>query len=362
MKAKTVTKQRKPKLWYKSNEIAHVWANEGAPEGKCSRSTWFDGTAFNSYATTIARILHTKKGERVYVLDLTSFSPITGSTQGKLWNAIPKDAIKFSVGDGMRGQSMNYTPVTLRDYYLDGFKPQVKRKMAHDKAGALLRRYHNLDEAIRVCEVFGLPKKELCGLRRRGKADVEEAREVCRLHDAKRDEKRKAREAKRLAPTIQAAIAYAATYIADPELVCYDRSRSLLAAYRPELLMQVEAVIQQRNAAAMEAWRNGEGEANYSWPTMLRREDDEMVTSHGARVPIADAERGYRFALKMRERGWRRNGEQFKVGMYDLDSVSTTGVICGCHRLSWEEILRFAEQQNWVCQHSKTSPTGSSPA
>jgi hypothetical protein len=50
-------------------------------------------------------------------------------------------------------------------------------------------------------------------------------------------------------------------------------------------------------------------------PTMLRTEGDEMVTSRGARVPLADAQRVYRFAMVARAKGWHRNGEKCPIGM-----------------------------------------------
>jgi hypothetical protein len=82
-------------------------------------------------------------------------------------------------------------------------------------------------------------------------------------------------------------------------------------------------------------------------PAMLRAINGDMETSKGARVPIGEAERAYKFALRVRAAGWQRNGEQFKVGMYDLDRVNEQGVIAGCHRIAWDEILRFADSMGW---------------
>lgn len=75
---------------------------------------------------------------------------------------------------------------------------------------------------------------------------------------------------------------------------------------------------------------------------------DELETSKGARVALGEAQKAYRFACLMRTRGWRRNGDQFKVGDYQLDAVNSQGVIAGCHRVAWDEIERFAKTQGWV--------------
>jgi len=72
-----------------------------------------------------------------------------------------------------------------------------------------------------------------------------------------------------------------------------------------------------------------------------------METSKGARVPLDEAQRAYRFAVIQRARGWHRNGETFKVGPYQLDAVNEQGVVAGCHRIAWDEIERFAKLQNW---------------
>ena len=71
------------------------------------------------------------------------------------------------------------------------------------------------------------------------------------------------------------------------------------------------------------------------------------MTSHGARVPIEAAERTYKFAVAKRAAGWHRNGEQHEIGMYNLDAVNEQGIVAGCHRISWDEIERFAATQGW---------------
>lgn len=50
----------------------------------------------------------------------------------------------------------------------------------------------------------------------------------------------------------------------------------------------------------------------------------------------------------MREKGWHRNGETFKVGNFQLDAVNAQGVVAGCHTILWDEIERFARTQGWV--------------
>ena len=68
-----------------------------------------------------------------------------------------------------------------------------------------------------------------------------------------------------------------------------------------------------------------------------------METSKGASVPLTEAEKAFRFAVLMRERGCK-----FQVGDYQLDAVNAQGIVAGCHRFDWQEIERFAKLQGWA--------------
>lgn len=80
----------------------------------------------------------------------------------------------------------------------------------------------------------------------------------------------------------------------------------------------------------------------------LRRSTDAVQTSRGVTIPLSDAERAFRFAIARRENGWHRNGETFPVGDYQLDAINETGIVAGCHRVSWDEIERLAKQEGWI--------------
>ncbi len=108
---------------------------------------------------------------------------------------------------------------------------------------------------------------------------------------------------------------------------------------------------------AAEAWKAGASSHGAGWQrlsdpeggALLRIEGDgdsaELATSHGARVPLADAIAAFRFVKLIRARGegWQRNGRRVRVGSYQLDSIQPSGdFIAGCHRINWPEIERVA--------------------
>jgi hypothetical protein len=118
----------------------------------------------------------------------------------------------------------------------------------------------------------------------------------------------------------------------------------------------------------MEAWMGGQMVSSWELrdlPVRLRpvstgggiltdkTPERQIETSHGAVIPYEDGKRCFRFAMKMNDRGWKRNGEQFKVGPYHLDAINEFGIIAGCHRIEWAEILRFAKAEGWLLQSTE---------
>ena len=131
---------------------------------------------------------------------------------------------------------------------------------------------------------------------------------------------------------------------AEPDSEDSFRDESLSA----DLLARVNARRTELAAEKIAKWQLGElSYLSYDGPVLLRARDGQMQTSKGAAVPLADAERTFRFVLTVRARGWHRNGETHAIGHYQLDAVNDQGVIAGCHRVSWEEIERFAQAQGW---------------
>lgn len=67
----------------------------------------------------------------------------------------------------------------------------------------------------------------------------------------------------------------------------------------------------------------------------------ELVTSWGARVPLADAIKVFRFAKLCRENGkaWHANGKRVYCGHYQIDKIMPDGGFrAGCHLINWPEI------------------------
>lgn len=292
------------KTVFSPSELPHVWAHQKASEGRSSSRSRelphvppesFRGKSYYSYRAEIARIVE-RKGQRAYLLDDTSYSHTTSRHQAGVRRAIPEKSVVLHY----EGDLGRVTPTELFEFAVKRAAEQAGK--AERARASWSKDWHQreqqmwLERARTVAKFYGLRRK------------VDE-KTIERLKEASRRAEIAARK---------------------------------LAAERQRLL-EIE------HAATLKAWLRGEA---VSFPysiqkCYLRAVDDEMQTSKGARVPLKDAKRALKFCRKMREKGWRRNGEQFKIGYYYLDAVNKTGVVAGCHHVTWEEIDRFAAVMGW---------------
>lgn len=341
---------------FPSNELAHVWAHQGQASGRRSDDYMsFDGPAFYSYRTVIARVLTTKGGNRVYLRDTYHFSNSTSKHQSHVNRAIPGNASEFAVSIGKMGQSLDLTPGELRDHYLTKYRTPNARsssRYARIRAEDVQWRVGRLSEAIRVCQVFGLAHARLDTELANAQTKLTAANEVCRAAKVKSDAQSAKRKASERADKVARAISMAEAIVKAgvlPDSPKVNMEAIHLLGSRSDLKAAIVAMVEAKHKAAMDDWRAGGmvGQSVHQWPTMLRAEGDDMQTSKGARVPLSDAKRAYLFANRLRAKGWHRNGERFAVGMYELDAVNEQGIVAGCHRISWEEIDRFAALMDW---------------
>lgn len=300
-----------------SQALAHAWAHQTQSHARrADRNMSFDGPAFRSYQTVIARIL-TVKGRTAYIVDRSSFSNSTSKHQSHVWHAIPESVKTFSVSMGKWGQTLNLTPAELRDYYLSLYRaaPSTSR-YRHMRAANLLSRVNHLSRAIEVCAFFGLPTARLSAMLSKHETERVSARAQLDVHESALDARRSVRNAARSARWARAA--------------------------------ELRALSDADKAAK---WLEGESvQLSYDHPVLLRAKDDLMETSRGASVPLYDAERLYRFVAARRARG-AFDIDAFgpvTIGQYTLDSVNAQGVVVGCHRVSWAEVDRFAGLMGWI--------------
>jgi len=266
----------------------------------------FEGDAFQSYNTVIARHME-HKGKRAVVLNDNPYSSSTARHASYVRSAV-RGTQTFHYTGGF-GTNLDPSPKQLFEYAVSkaaAFEALAKapRIRQNTRDGHNASSLHWLAEAAKVNEFFVLHRK------------VDSAAETAeRLAEATR--KINARQVKERSAREKAAV--------------------------------------EKAAADLILWLNGEpvylGSAHYNLPVQFRIETDELVSTLGARVPLADAERANRFALARRAKGWHENGEQCEVGMYRLNAINPQGVVAGCHRIAWAEVERVRDM---IAAHNLT--------
>lgn len=355
------------KTVFKSDEIAHIWANNrtnGATEGRVTKSAYmfgghgarmsFSGDAFYSYDTVIAN--RVKAGKKfAYVIDDANFGPTTRKHQYAVRGAIKGADKVFTVHCGKRHQTLCMTPADLVKHFVNRAEEQsaeMPSRYAHKRAEQFAHVTSLYQSALDVCLYFGLGHKTLDKTLAKRAEQMAAGADVLKVHREKLLELERTKDAREHAARAKRNIEQAEKYLAGEmtplAYVDLAEKATALATLPDDLRARFIAAAERNNAALVAKWQAGEDvRLPHDSATLLRAEDSEMVTTKGARVPLSDAKRTYRFVCAKRLKGWHRNGEQHSIGAYALEAVNDSGVIVGCHRVTWAEIERFATSQGW---------------
>lgn len=352
------------KTVYDYSQLIHLWANGKAEDTYRSKSRNVSigyGGTIRHWNTDIGQIL-SHKGKSAVVVDVARYSVTTSQIQSEINSAIHGEM--FAVRLGKFSQRLQFTPQTLRDYYLAEYRDRIANgadRLAYRRAEKFVEAVRCLDNARRVCRFYGLAAAKLDKLRAGYAEELERFSAMLADRKSKLEGKRNARRAaeqerreREEQARISKAIAEAEGDLSgikelDTHFGHGWNNELYLLESRPDLQEKVRAEIARRDALTVQDWLNGVPYAKRpAGETVLRVVGAEVETSKGASFPLADAERAFRFVIARREKGWHRNGEQFQIGDYQLDAVNEHGVVAGCHRLGWAEIERFAKAQGWA--------------
>lgn len=288
------------------SEVAHIFAQRSQDEGEASNMSFRNGALY-SYGTAIMRFCE-HNGKMFLLVNDTDYSVSTSKHKGYARNATSHISPKFHLGNLRRGDDLRHINVgdMLHAYAMDRAAHFIQKsaKARTNKPFYLGQAQSWMGEAQRASDFFGLGKPvnrdELDRLIAVKEQAAKEHAEYIRVMEKKREEAERR----------------------DLELVRKD----------------------------LEKWVRGEDvrRSLNRLPVRLRSDMGvEIVTSHGARIPYEEGRRAFRFVMKMRERGWKANGETFQIGEYQLNAVNGDGIVAGCHRISWDAILELANKEGW---------------
>lgn len=276
---------------FSNDQVAHLWANRSRDSAHGS-NFYFEGDTIYSYGSHFPIARHYKG---VILFTTQGYSVTTARHISEARNAIPSSVEVFHVKEPTRPPSRESV-----EEYRERIKSASLSVGRAKNPDARLRDLEDLiSEANRFCHHFGFKT------RFSAPDNIEQLRAK-----AKKSSERERRQA---------------------------------AAKK--------AKFEKECAADISDWLNGTKIGSLPFHldrVLLRKRGDTMETSKGAVVPISEAEKAFRFCVLMREKGWRRNGDRFQIGDFQLDSVSTAGVVAGCHHVHWDEINRFASAMGWT--------------
>jgi hypothetical protein len=369
------------KTVFNNRELCHIFASQSQDEGRGSNMSFRGDTLF-SYSTAIFKI-GKFKGKQYLLVNSTSYSTTTSKHKSYAWSGLHHIEPTFRIEAGRRGEHvLDLSPKEIVKYWVDRGNERSKdtHKLRRIQYEIFIGAKGHYEEAIRAAEFFGMGTSKMKAaiaklekLAEPFKADYEkfhaaseERREKAAATRRHNEELRDAQLAEQRRLSIEAFLADFKVEDVPSEWIVPPEQKE---AYRAQKTKRAEWEAEKAKED-LEKWTQGEEVESSLWnlPVRLRVTPRyinvkmtspaevgpmEIETSHGAVIPYEDGKRCFRFAMKMNDKGWRRNGEQFKVGHYHLDAINEFGIIAGCHRIEWAEILRFAKAEGWLLQSTE---------
>ena len=289
------------KVFSSHNEVAHIWASRSQYEGSASR-IFFEDDVIYSYGRHFPVAKFGADGITVLFTD-RGYSSSTGKHKSIIRGAIPCDYRVIYCDDPTRSDEHN----------LSRWKNTVERLRADFAAKTLRISRGNIAVEINMqtnaareyCDALKIGHPEWL----KSSADEIAAREyvyeLAKAREVKKEANRKERE----------------------------RLAGIEASERITL------------------WQNGENvpQNGFSYcATLLRLKNDEIQTSRGANIPVADALKLWPLLLRAKQSGKTLEAglHQINLGPYRFNSFDGQTLIVGCHSIAWDQLEKMADQLN----------------
>lgn len=286
------------KTVFTSDELPHTWIHERAPHGRAPSSMSFGGSRFLSYSTPIAAWHKLPNGDKVVFLNTVRYSNTTKRHQSLVRRAIPESVRIFKA----ETKELESPSIFVRSCVeiaegkmisasdLRAKHPRRKKEAEEMEVSAV----HHMKTACEVAELFQLA-------------------EFARYPWGVSHEDVKARVAARVAAEKKR--------VTEKERKAKENLKKWLAG---DMMIPIFSL----------------PEGKTFFRVLTSQAGPRLQSSKGVIIEISEARSALAFILSKRKSGWQKNGERFPVAGYELDSISTAGVVAGCHRFDWQEIER----------------------
>lgn len=289
------------KTVYPGGELPHLWAHQTqgyARNAQGNRS--FCDEAFSSYSTVVARRIKGTRGRVVYLLTTRQYSVTTSRLMGELREALRHETCFFAdridTNENALKSMRADVDATMRAMGSPRIRESTRGKLAEQMRA-------QIDKANSFAEFVGDRK------RLKMPANLDEAIARAKAKNLAKERS----EQKRIVAAIKAF------------------ETQLLPGWKETGRLDPDASMELRK-------KYGIVKIDRAY---LRIAGEEIVTSHGARVPIEHVRKAMPIVNRILASGetYKRNGHTIHLGHYALDEIRKDGtVIAGCHVIPRSEV------------------------
>ena len=286
------------------NEVAHIWASQSQSEGRAG-NIFFEGDTVYSYGRhfPVARFAPLF-GDIVLFTD-RGYSNSTSKHKSIIRAAIPDSYQIVYCDDPSRPASHNLDIWARRVERLRAEFGEKKNKLGRAKIAGEI--FANSRAAIAYCDALKIDAPGFtCST-----TDEDDIREYGAIAAREREAKATIRRAE------------------------YEKKSALEASERLAL------------------WQAGEYVPSHGFnycDTVLRIKGENIQTSRGAQIPVADALKIYPLLDRAKRTGNKLEAglHNINLGSYRFNSFDGNTLIVGCHSIAWNEIEKMAIQLNLI--------------
>jgi len=284
-----------------NNEAAHIWASRSQASGRAGNVFFEDGVIYSygrhfpvaKFGDDGVTVLFTNRG----------YSNSTGKHKSLIRRAIPCDYRVIYCDDPTRSHQHN----------LDVWARTVERlrrdfaakKLRVSRGNIAVEIFKTCESAIEYCLAMQIAAPEWCNESNDEMIARDYVYELAKARDAKKEAARIERE----------------------KLAAIDAGDRL---------------------AMWQAGQNPPQNGFQYCATVLRLNSDQIQTSRGAQIPVADALKLWPLLVRVKQSGKTLEAglHQIQLGAYRFNSFDGATLIVGCHSIAWDQLEKMADQLN----------------
>jgi hypothetical protein len=284
-----------------NNEAAHIWASQSQASGRAG-NVFFENDIIYSYGRHFPVAKFGDDGVTVLFTN-RGYSNSTGKHKSLIRGAIPCDYRVIYCDDPTRGVEHNLgvwrsTVERLRRDF-------AAKKLRISRGNIAVEIFKTCESAIEYCLAMQIAAPEWCNESNDEMTARDYVYELAKARDAKKEAARIERE----------------------KLAAIDAGDRL---------------------AMWQAGQNPPQNGFQYCATVLRLNADQIQTSRGAQIPVADALKLWPLLVRVKQSGKTLEAglHQINLGAYRFNSFDGATLIVGCHSIAWDQLEKMADQLN----------------